>query len=80
MYIIGMKGKVWKLNREFLTNRSRSVIVNGKLSDAKQVISGVPQRTVLGTILFLYQTSIRASGSLSFADDTQWASWGGGIG
>ena len=39
--------------KEFLLGRSQRVIVNGQLSEEVRVISGVPQGSVLGSILFL---------------------------
>ena len=39
----------WK----FLTNRSQQVIINNKSSDHLPVLSGVPQGSVLGPLLFI---------------------------
>ena len=37
----------------WLTHRRQRVIVDGEISNWKSVLSGVPQGSVLGTILFL---------------------------
>ena len=39
--------------RNFLTNRTQCVILNGHSSQLSNVLSGVPQGTVLGPLLFL---------------------------
>ena len=38
---------------DFLSDRSQQVIMDGALSDPAAVLSGVPQGTVLGPLLFL---------------------------
>ena len=49
----GITGKLHNWISNFLENRYQQVIVNGKLSRKERVISGVPQGTVLGPLLFL---------------------------
>ena len=53
LYSIGIKGQLLHWIREFLTNRSFSVTVSGHSSKSWDVLSGVPQGSVLGPLLFL---------------------------
>jgi len=49
----GVRGQVLNWITSFLAGRSQSVMCEGSASTAKRVISGVPQGTVLGPLLFL---------------------------
>ena len=50
---INITGKVWDWVREFLLNREPRVRVGSALSNTKKVMSGVPQGSVRGPLLFL---------------------------
>ena len=74
---LGICGNVYDWIEAFLTDRKQFVTVNGCVSDPKPVISGVPQGSVLGPLIFLIlvgdidnnisqDTKVR-----SFADDTR---------
>ena len=59
------------------SSRQQAVVVDGRMSDLTPVISGVPQGTVLGPVLFLIHIRNIASrissgtSATSFADDTR---------
>ena len=72
----GIGGQVLAWIRSFLTNRTQTVLVEGKKSSFQAVISGVPQATVLGPILSLLYINdlfpiFRNSRGFSFAEDTK---------
>ena len=50
---VGIGGSVLSLFTPFLSNRSQHVLVDGCRSKLVNVVSGVPQGSVLGPLLFL---------------------------
>ena len=71
-----MLGKLGVWIHNFLQERLQYVRVPGDISDERTVMSGVPQGTVLGPVLFFILMSdidkdISESNVVSFADDTR---------
>ena len=74
LHFYGIRGNILNWIKDFLDNRTQSVILNGTNSDDIAVSSGVPQGSVLGPILFLAYINdlpeqVRSRVRL-FADDT----------
>ena len=72
---IGVQGKLLNVIKDFLTNRIFRVSVEGKFSSFKDIISGIPQGSVLGPLLFLIFINdlpeyVKSSVKL-FADDVK---------
>ena len=73
---LGITGKVGLWINCFLTGRTQQIAANGVLSEPAPVISGVPQGSVLGPILFIIMISdlgrdLSHSTTSKYADDTK---------
>ena len=73
---IGIDGNLWLLLQHYLINRSHCVAINNHVSPQLPVLSGVPQGSILGPLLFLIYvndlpSSTIHSSLLMFADDTK---------
>ena len=70
-----IRGSLLNCIRHFLTGRLQRVTINGTLSSWTEVLSGIPQRSVLGTTLFVCFINdlpeTISSAVQIFADDTK---------
>ena len=76
LQLYGFHPEIMRWIESFLTNRSQQVIADGHISITAPIISGVPQGTVLGPILFLIfindvDSCVSHSILRCFADDTR---------
>ena len=72
---IGIKGRLFGWIKEWLTGRKQRVVINGMASDWEDVLSGIPQGSILGPLLFIIFINDLELGIknniLKFADDTK---------
>ena len=78
LHAIGISGLLYTWLSDYLSNRTQVVSVKGVLSSTLEVLSGVPQGSILGPLLFLLfindlSVTVKYSLSLLFADDTKCA-------
>ena len=77
LYKHGIRGQLLKWIEDWLTGRTQRVVLNGEFYEWLQVLSGVPQGSVLGPLLFLiFINDIDEAVSTieiirKFADDTK---------
>ena len=71
----GVAGQVLQWIRSFLSNRRQKVVINGESSSWRDVLSGIPQGSVLGPVLFTCYVNDMPetvqSMTRMFADDTK---------
>ena len=74
---LGVKGRILMWLEAWLTGRQQRVVLNGKFSDWLSVLSGIPQGSVLGPLLFLVFINDLDDAAIiidlisKFADDTK---------
>ena len=76
LHLYGIRGKAYEWISSFLSGRKQHVVVDGVRSPAIDVVSGVPQGTVLGPLLFILYindifNSVKHSIIKVFADDSK---------
>ncbi len=73
---LGITGHLWEWFRSYMSDRHHFVSLNGANSSLLPVLSGVPQGSILGPMLFIIyiddiQVPLQKSTAYIFADDTK---------
>ena len=75
LYAYNLDARILKWIKYYLSERKQFVEINGKKSEWQNVTSGIPQGTVLGTLVFLLYINdlpdIIMSNIYMYADDTK---------
>ena len=71
---LGISGELYQLLKNYLSDKLQRVVLNGQTSPWSPVLAGVPQRSILGPLLFLiyihdFPDELKSNAKL-FADDT----------
>ena len=53
LYSYGIRGTMFKWIESYLAGRSQYVIFDGKFSETRSIKCGVPQGSILGSLLFI---------------------------
>ena len=71
---IGISGKFYKLMESYLSDKFQIVVLNGETSSWTPILAGIPQGSILGSLLFLIYINVIPDSLKSnvklFADDT----------
>ena len=76
LWTVGIRGNLWHWFKAYLNNRHQCVKINNNFSSLLPVISGVPQGSILGPLLFAIFINdlpdcVSSSSCYLFADDTK---------
>ena len=73
----GIDGRLLKFLKNYLQNRKQRVVLDNHISDTVDVLSGVPQGSIIGPLLFvlfindIYKNLDKGTNVALYADDTK---------